>query len=212
MPEKPQKSPKGPAKKKPWPEDLVTSPKTQQIGQAISQIHHHLDQLMEQADLIAAYMPPQPVITSRPVVTLNASMIVTQKQEDEEALRALRQDIAQKQTDLAANTQTTNKQTTNTQNTNIDALHNDDVKQAEMPNSGSDAQKPHATQEAKTIALIIFIFLSLTASLWLVFTPEGEALRRAIQPYLVTPYHLIGELKLAFQDLISFIYGLFLHL
>ena len=152
MPEKPQKSPKGPTKKKPWPEDLVTSPKTQQIGQAISQIHHHLDQLMEQADLIAAYMPPQPVITSRPVVTLNASMIVTQKQEDEEALRALRQDIAQKQTDLAANTQTTNKQTTNTQNTNIAALHNDDVKQAEMPNSGSDAQKPHATQEAKTIA------------------------------------------------------------
>ena len=67
-------------------------------------------------------------------------------------------------------------------------------------------------QSGLTIALIIFIFLSLTASLWLVFTPEGEALRRAIQPYLVTPYHLIEELKLAFQDLISFIYGLFLHL
>lgn len=69
-----------------------------------------------------------------------------------------------------------------------------------------------AHRSGLTTALIIFIFLTITASLWLVFTPEGEALRRAIQPYLATPYHFIDELRLAFKDLISFIRGLFLHL
>ena len=114
--------------KEPWPEDMVTSQKTQHIGQTINQLHHHLDQLMEQADLIAAYMPPHPVIKSRPVVTLNASMIVAQKEKEEEALRALRQDIAQKQTDLAANSQN----------------HDNDDKNKDRP---SDAQKPQNNQQ-----------------------------------------------------------------
>ena len=76
----------------PWPEELVTSPAQQQIGA----LHDQLDQLMAQANLIAAYMPPHPVIATRPVVTLKSSMIVAQKT-DEEALQALRQDIADKQ-------------------------------------------------------------------------------------------------------------------
>lgn len=124
--------------KKPWPEELVTSPKTLQTGQTITQLHHHLDQLMEQADLIAAYMPPHPVITSRPVVTLNASMIVAQKTDDEEALRALRQDIAQKQTDFAANTQRydeqdkTQKQPDDAQNPPQNQEDNSDQKENEL--------------------------------------------------------------------------------
>jgi len=84
-------------KKEPWPEELVTSPASQQI----SQLHNHLDQLKAQADLIAAYMPTYPAILSRPVVTLNSSMIVT-TQDDQQALRDLRQDITQKQTDFDA--------------------------------------------------------------------------------------------------------------
>ena len=84
-------------KKEPWPEELVTSPASQQI----SQLHHHLDQLKAQADLIAAYMPTYPAILSRPVVTLNSSMIVT-TQDDQQALRDLRQDITQKQTNFDA--------------------------------------------------------------------------------------------------------------
>ena len=84
-------------KKEPWPEELVTSPASQQMAQ----LHHHLDQLKAQADLIAAYMPTYPAILSRPVVTLNSSMIVT-TQDDQQALRDLRQDIAQKQTDFDA--------------------------------------------------------------------------------------------------------------
>ena len=84
-------------KKEPWPEELVTSPASQQI----SQLHNHLDQLKAQADLIAANMPTYPAILSRPVVTLNSSMIVTTK-DDQQALRDLRQDITQKQTDFDA--------------------------------------------------------------------------------------------------------------
>lgn len=70
----------------------------------------------------------------------------------------------------------------------------------------------HRHASGLTISLIIFIFLCITASLWLIFTPEGEALRRSLHPHLATPYHLIDELGLAFEDLLSFIRGLFLHL
>lgn len=95
----------GKSKHDPWPEEQVTSMASQHIGS----IHHHLDQLMAQADLIAAYMPHQPVISTRPVVTLRASMIVA-RQEDEDALGALRQDIAQKQSEFEAYHQTYEKE------------------------------------------------------------------------------------------------------
>ena len=84
-------------KKEPWPEEQVTS----QAHHHISQLHNQLDQLMAQADLIAAYMPSHPAILTRPVVNLNSSMIVM-TQDDKQALRDLRQDIAQKQTDFDA--------------------------------------------------------------------------------------------------------------
>lgn len=84
-------------KKEPWPEEQVTS----QAHHHISQLHNQLDQLMAQADLIAAYMPSHPAILTRPVVNLNSSMIVT-TQDDKQALRDLRQDITQKQTDFDA--------------------------------------------------------------------------------------------------------------
>lgn len=66
------------------------------------------------------------------------------------------------------------------------------------------------TDSAITISLIIFIFIALTASMWHALTPQGEEARAMIQPYLAAPYHYLGELRLAFADLITFIRGLFL--
>lgn len=60
-----------------------------------------------------------------------------------------------------------------------------------------------------TTALIVFIFIAITASFWLVLTPQGEEARLFLRPYLTAPYHYLGELRLAFADLISFIRGLF---
>ena len=108
-------------KKEPWPEELVTSPASQQI----SQLHNHLDQLMAQADLIAAYMPTYPAILSRPVVTLNSAMIVT-SQDDQQALRDLRQDIAQKQTDFDAYDQQYDQEYDQQYDQNFDIADDDD--------------------------------------------------------------------------------------
>lgn len=63
-----------------------------------------------------------------------------------------------------------------------------------------------------TAALITVIFLAITASLWLILTPEGEEARRYLQPYLALPYQIMWDIKLAFHDLMSFIRGLFLQL
>ena len=65
------------------------------------------------------------------------------------------------------------------------------------------------TNSGMTTALIVFIFIAITASFWLVLTPQGEEARLFLRPYLTAPYHYLGELRLAFADLISFIRGLF---
>ena len=64
------------------------------------------------------------------------------------------------------------------------------------------------TNSGITAALIAFIFIAITASFWLVLTPQGEEARLFLRPYLTAPYHYLGELRLAFADLISFIRGL----
>ena len=46
--------------------------------------------------------------------------------------------------------------------------------------------------------------------MWHALTPQGEEARAMIQPYLAAPYNYLGELRLAFADLITFIRGLFL--
>ena len=68
---------------------------------------------------------------------------------------------------------------------------------------------PQRTNSAITTALIVFIFIAITASFWLVLTPQGEEMRLFLRPYLTAPYHYLGQLRLAFADLISFIRGLF---
>ena len=133
----------GKLKHDPWPEEQVTSMASQHIGS----IHHHLDQLMAQADLIAAYMPHQPVISTRPVVTLSASMIVA-RQEDEDALGALRQDIAQKQSEFEAYHQTYEKEI------QIEEDHNQTPDISDT--SGNDAAAPQqiADQDNELRAII----------------------------------------------------------
>ena len=64
------------------------------------------------------------------------------------------------------------------------------------------------TNSGITAALIAFIFIAITASFWLVLTPQGEEARLFLRPYLTAPYYYLGELRLAFADLISFIRGL----
>lgn len=82
------------------------------------------------------------------------------------------------------------------------------------PNCRADVtlSKNPRDQSLLTVALITIIFVAITASLWLVLTPEGEEMRRWLHPYLKAPSYLIAELKLAFDDLLSFIRGLFLQL